>query len=243
MNDNGVMSSVMRKLKEIAARYCCAVLIVHHTKKGGDAGDVETISGAAAITNLARRAIMPVSMSVNEADKLGVLQSERLRHLKVVDAKSNLAPRSIDCPWYKLHGVELPNPEPPLYPHGDNVQAITRVILPMQPSGTVNPDDLKIQNAILELVDRGKEIDGQSYPYSPSPAGANNLRGLLPDAMVAVENATAPRQWLPVDLEAVINAAMKKMKDDGRLVDVAIEELVTKAGRFRGARALKAVPI
>jgi AAA domain len=36
MNDNAVMSSVMRKLKEIAARYECAVLIVHHTRKGGE---------------------------------------------------------------------------------------------------------------------------------------------------------------------------------------------------------------
>jgi hypothetical protein len=46
MNNNSVMSSVMRKLKEIAARNECAVLIVHHTRKGGDAGNVETISGA-----------------------------------------------------------------------------------------------------------------------------------------------------------------------------------------------------
>ena len=61
INDNAVMSLVMRKLKEIAARYECAVLIVHHTRKGGDAGNVEAVSGAAAITNLSRRAIMPVT--------------------------------------------------------------------------------------------------------------------------------------------------------------------------------------
>ena len=54
----------------------------------------------------------------------GVLPSERWRYFKLVDAKSNLAPRSADSPWYQLHSVELPNAEPPIYPLGDNVQAI-----------------------------------------------------------------------------------------------------------------------
>ena len=55
----------------------------------------------------------------------------------------------------------------------------------------------KIRDAILDLINRGKIIDGQSYPYSPSPAGANNERALLDDAMAAVRDATAPRQWPP----------------------------------------------
>ena len=44
----------------------------------------------------------------------------------------------------------------------------------------------KYGDAILDLVDRGKMIDGQSYPYSPSLAGAQNERALLDDAMAAV---------------------------------------------------------
>ena len=218
MNDNSVMSLVMRKLKEIAARNRCAVIIVHHTRKGGDAGNVEAISGAAAITpTLARRAIMPAPLTEADAARFGILPSERPQYFKLVDAKSNLVPRAVDAPLYRLVNAELPNPEPPLYPHGDNVQAITRVVLPTQPVG--DPDDLKITSAIAEVVDRGKEIDGQSYPYSPSPAGATNERALLmPDAMAAVANATAPRQWRPDDLKAVTDAAIKKMKTDGRLV-------------------------
>ena len=38
MNDNAVMSLVMRKLKALAANYDCAILIVHHTRKGGGRG-------------------------------------------------------------------------------------------------------------------------------------------------------------------------------------------------------------
>jgi AAA domain len=243
MNDNAVMSLVMRKLKEIAAQYECAVLIVHHTRKGGEAGNVETISGAAAITNLARRAIMPAPLTAEEATKLGILPSERLQYFRLVDAKSNLAPRATDSPLYWLHSVELPNPEPPLYPHGDAVQAITRVVLPIQPSGVASADDMKIEAAILNLVDDGKEIDGQAYPYSPSLAGATNERALLPDAMVAVANATAPRHWAPGDLEVVIRTAINKMQADGRLVIAEMGDLMPKPGRFRRARGLKAVPI
>jgi hypothetical protein len=62
-----------------------------------------------------------------------------------MDAKSNLVPRAADSPLYRLHSVVLPNPEPPLYPKGANVQAITRVVLPIQPSGAANADDMKIE--------------------------------------------------------------------------------------------------
>ena len=71
MNDNAVMSLVMRKLKALAVKYDCAILIVHHTRKGGRGatrrGTPRAISGAAAIVNLARRALMPATMTDAEA--------------------------------------------------------------------------------------------------------------------------------------------------------------------------------
>ena len=233
MNDNAVMSLVIRELKSLAAKFDCAALVVHHTRKGGDVGNAEAISGAAATVNLARRAIMPVTMTEDEAKKFGVLPSERFRYLKVVDAKSNFALRSADSPWYRLHSVELPNPEPPLYPFGDNVQAITRVHLPLLNNAAATADDQKIRDFVLDLVDRGKMIDGQSYPYSPSPAGAQNKRPLLDDAMAAVAEATAPRQWPPGDLKAATERAIAKMKEEGLLV----EEQMPSTGRFRRGRA------
>ena len=241
MNDNSGMSLVMRKLKGIAAKNRCAVIIVHHTRKGGDAGNVEAISGAAAITNLARRAIMPAPLTDDDIKRLGILRSERLQYFKLVDAKSNLVPRAADSPLYRLRGVELPNPEPPLYRNGDNVQAITRVVLPTQ-SGA-NPDDLKMELSIVEVVAGGKEIDGQAYPYSPSLAGAINERAILADAMAAVEKATAPRQWHHADLADAVKAAINRMLADGRLVVEDMAVLLPKPGRFRRGRGLKAVPI
>ena len=65
------MSLVMRRLKAVAVMFDCAMLVVHHTRKGRSTGDdpaeeAERIGGAAAIVNLARRAIMPITMSEAE---------------------------------------------------------------------------------------------------------------------------------------------------------------------------------
>jgi hypothetical protein len=242
INDNAVMSLVMRELKRVAIKHNCAILIVLHTRKGGDLTTADAISGASAIKDLARHAIMPVTMTEAEAKAFGILPSERRQHFKLVDAKSNLAPLSGET-WYKLENQELPNAEPPTYPHGDHVQAVVRVQLSVQSGGSGSADDMKIEGAIFDLVGRGKEIDGQAYPFSPSLAGKSNERELLPDAKVAVENATAPRQWRPDDLKAVITAAIDKMLADGRLVVEDMKDLTPKPGRFRRGRGLKAVPI
>jgi hypothetical protein len=240
MNDNASMSLVMRELKRFAAQYACAILVVHHTRKGGDAGSAESISGAAAIVNLARRAIMPVPMTDDEAAKNRVLPSERFQYFKLVDAKSNLAPRSADTPWYQLHSVELPNPEPPIYPFGDSVQAITRAILPCQNIAAVVLEEQKMRRAILDLVHRGMIIEGQSYPYSPSLAGAVNQRALLRDAMTAVVSATAPRDWEPFDLEIITKRTIEEMKSENWLITDDVEKLKPgAASRYRRGRGLK----
>jgi len=240
MNDNAVMSLVIRELKHLAIKFDCAILIVHHTRKGVNTGDAEAVSGAAAIVNLARRAIMPVPMTDDEAKKLFVLPSERFRFFKLVDAKSNLAPRSAGAPWYKLHSVDLQNDEPPLYPFGDNVQAVQRVTLPQQIVAVA--DDLKIENAILGLITQGKTIDGQIYPYSPATSGATNERSLLSDAMGAVRAATDPRQWDDGDLKATTVRTIERLKKDGTLIEREVRNVLPKPGRFRRGRCLTVNP-
>lgn len=87
MNDNAVMSHVMRRLKAVAVGFDCAMLVVHHTRKGRSTGDdpaeeAERIGGAAAIVNLARRALMPVTMTEAETKAYpgSVLPSERIKY-------------------------------------------------------------------------------------------------------------------------------------------------------------------
>jgi hypothetical protein len=241
VNDNAAMALVMREIKRLAIKFNCSILIVHHTRKGGEPGSAEAISGASAIKDLARCARMPVTMTTAEMGVFHVLPSERLQYFKLVDAKSNLALHSADT-WYKLASQELPNAGAP-YPHGDRVQAVVRVQLSVQSGGSVNADEMKIEAAILDLVDHGKEIDGQAYPYSPGLAGAKNQRALMPDAIIAVGNTTAPRHWVAGDLEGAINNAVSKMQADGRLVVKEMKDLMSKPGRFRRARGLKAVSV
>lgn len=194
---------------------------------------ITLIGGASAIVNLARRAVMAVPMTREEAPELGILPSERLGYFKVVASKSNLAPASDSAPWYKLCGVTLPNAEPPVYVHGDGVQAVARVQLPLINRASPS-NDLNIRRAILDTVARGKLLDGQRVQYSPNVSGAKNQRALSDDAKAAAAAATAPRQWQPGDLEAVVVRAIKAMKAEGWLVD---EEITT--GRFRRRRGLR----
>ena len=227
VNDNAVMALVMRALKQLATKFNCAILVVHHTRKGAEPGTAEAISGASSIVNLARRAIMVVPMVKQEAKVFGILPSEHRAYFKVVSAKSNLAPPSDDCPWYKLESITLPNPEPPTYPKGDNVQAVVRVSLSSLKQLS-DPDDQKIKKAILDVVDRGKSVGAERVPYSPNLSGAHNARALIDDAMVAAQAATAPRPWHNADLNAAVTRAISDLKAEGALIDIEI-----KSGRFR----------
>jgi hypothetical protein len=168
-------------------------------------------------------------MNNEEAKAFGILPSQKFRYLKIVDAKSNLAPRAADSPWYELHSVELPNPEPPLYPFGDNVQAVARINLPLIRAAGAQANDALIQRTILDLVNRGKTIDGKSQPYSLNDTGAKNARKLIDDAMAAVGKATAPQNWIPADLKATVQGSVERMKADGWLYQEQI-----KTGQFRG---------
>jgi hypothetical protein len=196
VNDNSAMAQVMKKLKALAVSYDCAVLLVHHTRKGGQSGDAEAALGAVSIINLARCAMMPVPMTEEDARNVGILPSERNPYIKIINAKPNFTPRSAESPWYELRNIELPNPEPPTYLYGDRVQAVERVKLPFVSRAMAASDDQTVKRALLDLIDRGKAVNGQAYPYSPSFAGKDNDRLLLNDAMEAVTEATAPRQWL-----------------------------------------------
>lgn len=233
LNDNASMSLVLRALKRLATSFDCALLVLHHTRKGGDLNSAEAIGGASAIVNLSRRALMAVPMQQEEATRLGLLPSERFGYFKVVASKSNLAMRVDDAPWYHLRNVTLPNAEPPIYMTGDGVQAISREKLSAA-NQSPSIDDLKIKQAILETVENGKIVDGTNVRYSPNTTGARNERAFIPDAMAAVQAATTPRAWHEEDLRSVVGRAVERLKADGWLKE---EEI--KVGRFRRGRGLK----
>jgi AAA domain len=236
INDNAVMSLVMRELKKVAIKYDCAILIVLHTRKGGDLTTADAISGASAIKDLARRAIMPVTMTADDMKQFDVLPSERRQYFKLVDAKSNLAALSVET-WYKLENQELPNAEPPTYPHGDRVQAVVRAKLsPSKSSSAAGPEQQRIRFELLKLIERGITIDGETFPYSPNGTGKNKMRAILDDAMDAVKRVSEGQEYAPSDLRAVAERELEALKQEGWAVVETIEK-----GRFRRTQCLRPV--
>jgi hypothetical protein len=226
----------MRELRKVGLKYKCSILIVLHTRKGGDLTTADAISGASAIKDLARRAIMPVTMTDEEAKTFGILPSERRQYFKLVDAKSNLAPLSGET-WYKLENQELPNAEPPTFVRGDGVQAVVRENLtPSKTSSAGGPEQLSIRFEILKLIDRGITIDGETIPYSPNSTGKNKMRAILDEAMAAVKRVSGDRQYSPSDLRAVAERELEALKHEGWVVVEPIAK-----GRFRRTQGLRSV--
>jgi len=124
-NNNPHINAAARAWAEIANEANCAVLLVHHTRKGAEAGDIESSRGAKALTDACRVGLTLTPMTKDEAEGFGVSERDRRLHVRLDDAKANLAPPSEKARWFKLQSVALNNglPNTPWH-EGDNVQAI-----------------------------------------------------------------------------------------------------------------------
>ncbi len=126
-NANTQIDAAATAWAEIAEATGAAVLLVHHVRKGasGDkaVGDIDIMRGAKALTDAARSATLLSPMSEEEARHLSVPERERWRHVRLDDAKANMAPRAEAAQWFRLESVQLGNGTA-LYPQGDSVAAI-----------------------------------------------------------------------------------------------------------------------
>jgi hypothetical protein len=220
INNNGLMGQVLLRLKQLAKKYECAILIVHHTRKDGDLTNVDAIGGASAIVNQARAAYMIVRMTKDDAKNFrGVMESALWQYIRIIDAKTNLAPPSSDTQWYQLISYTLPNPEPPIYPHGDRVQVVAKLELQhlnISPAGPVIDDFAK--RAILAAA------HDANPPFSPSSKGGSH-RYITKNVLGIVRNATG-LPWTDRDLTKHIESLIKEMTNAGWL---RVED--TKVGR------------
>jgi hypothetical protein len=123
-NSNPHMDAAATAWAEVAEAAGAAVLLVHHVRKlGGGAVDVEAARGAKALTDAARAAAVLSAMAPEEAERLGVAPAERWRHVRLDDAKANMAPRAEAAQWFRLESIPLGNATA-LYPAGDTVAAV-----------------------------------------------------------------------------------------------------------------------
>ena len=162
-NSNPHINAAARAWAEIANETGCAVLLVHHTRKGAVAGDADSGRGAIALVNAARSAFTLTAMSEDEAKELGVSDDVRRLHIRLDDAKANLAPPSAKARWYRLASIALGNARPD-YPNGDNVQAIEK----WEPPDIWRDLSVADCNAALDAIAEGP---GGGRRYTASRAG------------------------------------------------------------------------
>ena len=205
LNDNGVMGQVMLRLKRLAKKHNCAILVVHHTRKDGDLTNVDAIGGASAIVNQARVALMLARMTAEESKNFkGVLPSEVWRYFRIVDAKTNLAPPAASTQWYQLVSHELPNAAPPTYTKGDGVQVVDkldRAKLSASPLGSVTDDIAK--RAIL------KAASSADPPFAPTARGGSD-RYIVRHVLGTVRQATG-MHWSDRDLTKHVESLVQEM--------------------------------
>ena len=111
-NDNQALRAVIACFRELARSTNCAILIVHHSRKGsGDAhGDMDMIRGAGAIVGAARVALTCCVMTEKEATDLGIPKTAKGFYFRVDGAKSNYAPLR-EAEWYERVEHVLDNEE------------------------------------------------------------------------------------------------------------------------------------
>ena len=165
-NNNPHVNAAARAWAEIANDADCAVLLVHHTRKGAIAGDAEGGRGAIALISASRAAFTLTSMTTQEADGFGISARDRRLHVRLDDAKVNNAPPSDKARWYRLASVPLGNGRVGTPWHdGDNVQAIEQ----WEPPATFQHSPAEL-NLALDAIAAGLG-NGQLYSKRKSGVG------------------------------------------------------------------------
>jgi len=109
-NDNNAQDAVVKAWGSVADKSAgnCAVELVHHVRKLGDAeATAESVRGAVSFIAGCRDVRVLNRMTEKEAASAGV-DNHRL-YFRVYSDKSNLAPPSDKSDWYRLGSVDLGN--------------------------------------------------------------------------------------------------------------------------------------
>jgi hypothetical protein len=141
-NSNPHMVQALSIWRKIARETNCAVILIHHVRKG-EVISIDAARGGKGMTDSARVGLLLVPMSAAEAEQFGIAEEDCWQYVRLDDAKRNMAPASA-AKWFKLESVSLGNTNVnERYPSGDNVQAI----VPFKPQTVwqrTTPHDLNI---------------------------------------------------------------------------------------------------
>ncbi len=158
-NANEAQDEVMRLFASIAEATNCGIVLVHHTKKGAIAGDIDSLRGGSTQGGGARAAFTLTAMSPEEAAKLGIKEEHRRAYVRIDDAKQNMAPSFTKAEWMRLSSYNLGNATED-YPRGDEVQVATA----WSPPGLWEGAEPDVGEEILNRIEDGLG-DGERFSH------------------------------------------------------------------------------
>jgi len=165
-NSNPQMIQAAAVWRRIARATNCAVLLVHHVRKGDTSG-IDAARGAKALTDSARVGLLMTTMSEAEAEGFGISDEDRLSYVRLDDAKRNMA-AAAKARWFRLSSVKLGNTFDPTYPNGDSVGAIVAWKPPDDELARAPAAEL---NTVLAAIRQGPE---PGILYTKSRRGDSN---------------------------------------------------------------------
>lgn len=154
-NSNPHMDAAATAWAQIGQETGAAIDLIHHTRKAnGQAVDVDSARGGKALTDASRVSQTLSVMSPEEAEELGIAPADRWRHVRLDDAKANMAPRAATARWFVLDMIALHNGTDD-YPNGDNVAAIA----PWTPPNVLAGASARELNVCLDAIAQGPAPD------------------------------------------------------------------------------------
>jgi hypothetical protein len=158
-NSNNELKWAAVLWREVARRTGAAVCLVHHTKKyaSGMAGDMDAARGAGALVGIARVVATVFTMTMDEAQTMGVPEEDRIRYIRYDDAKANQYLITRQARWFRKDTFTLNNAteEDP----ADQVG----VLVPWKPAGLWEGIAQVQIDQLFAVIDRGMfDAKGQS---------------------------------------------------------------------------------
>jgi hypothetical protein len=116
-NNNVMIAKVAAEMTRIAYMSGCAVLVLHHLRKGST-GNPDDLMGATSLRATFRNCRIFAKMTPEAAQKMNI--TDPWRYICIAGSKENYAPPAEKATWFKLIGVPLGNATE-CYPEGDEV--------------------------------------------------------------------------------------------------------------------------
>jgi len=131
-NSNDEIKTVAGLYRKIAIECNCAVLLVHHTRKGSNASEksneqnsnADSARGGGAQIGVVRRMFTLAKMDSTTAVKFNVPDDQRYWYVRFDDAKTNITAPSQVAQWFKFESIALNNGKG-IYTEGDKVGVLS----------------------------------------------------------------------------------------------------------------------